>query len=203
MIKKIKITNFLIITLTTALLLSQSVTAFAYETLNNHKLNGGVGNYGYSNRSYYITSSASNYYSAISSAMSDWIHTTSRLGITTPISYVNTTTQSSSVMDIYAGSYSYYPYTDTNAWTEFWTYSTQQNPNNNNWGWNKIYINIYNTSSYSPDIQKGVAAHEMGHCFGLDENNSNQYSIMCQMGSGRAVTESQYDDANGVNYLYK
>ncbi|WP_157629732.1 hypothetical protein [Clostridium cellulovorans] len=31
---------------------------YAYNTFNNYKLNGGVGNYGYANRYYYIDSTA-------------------------------------------------------------------------------------------------------------------------------------------------
>lgn len=179
-----------------------NISASAYVTMGNHVLNGGVGNYGYSKRNFYITSSASGYSSQIRAAMSDWIYTTSRLGITTPISFVETSTQKSSVMDIYAGSYTSYPYNSANAWTEFWIYSTQVSPHSQNWGWNKIYLNSYNMSSYSSTTKKGVVAHEMGHAFGLNENNSNRNSVMCQMGSGRAVTASTADDLNGINYLY-
>jgi len=183
-------------------MLIPNTKAFAYVTLNNHTLNGGVGNYGNNNRHYFITGGAAGYTTQINDAMHDWVYTTSRLGITTPISYVRTYTQSASVMDIYADWYDMYPYEDWNAWTEFWKYGTQLNPNNENWGWNKIYINIYSASNYALTIRKGIVAHEMGHCFGLNENNANQYSVMCQMGYGRQVTSAQPDDLNGINYLY-
>ncbi len=135
--KKLKFS--LLFTLLVCLLLSQSANVFAadYYTFNNHVLNGGVGNYGYNNRYYFITSSASGYTSLIDAAMNDWIYTTSRLGVTTPISFVKTGTQSSSVMDVYAGNY-YDSSSGIAGFTTFWTYSTQQDPNNNNWGWGKI-----------------------------------------------------------------
>jgi len=70
------------------------------------------------------------------------------------------------------------------------------------WGWGKITINTYNTSSKSSWGKEGVIAHEMGHVFGLDENNSNPYTVMCQEGSGRAVNNAQAGDLRGINYLY-
>lgn len=76
-------------------------TVYAYNTYNQHKLTYGVGNYGKDTKHYFITSSASGYASYINTAMSEWVNTTSSMGVTTPISYTKTTTQSSSRMDIY------------------------------------------------------------------------------------------------------
>jgi len=39
----------------------------------------------------------------------------------------------------------------------------------------------------------------IGHCFGLDDNNSNTHSIMCQEGSGRAVNTVQQCDNDAFN----
>ena len=47
--------------------------------------------------------------------------------------------------------------------------------------------------------QKAVVAHEMGHVWGLDENNSNSKSIMCQSAYGRSVTTVQKVDNNAFN----
>jgi len=184
------------------LLFFNSEQFLAYNTLNDHVINGGVGDYGYTNRYYFITSSAAGYASEIKSAMNDWIYTTQRLGITTPISYKQTTSQKSSVMDIYACYSSNYPYCNANAWTEFWRYQNGVSPFYQNWGWNKIYLNSYNMNNKTSILKKGVIAHEMGHCFGLNENNTNPFSIMCQSGYGRRVTAAQADDLYGINYLY-
>jgi Matrixin len=176
-------------------------SASAYNTFNNHVLNGGVGNYGNNKRYYYITSSASSYESLIDQAMNEWIYTTERVGITTPISYRKTTTMSQSVMDIYAGSY-YPSYMGVLGETEFWKYDTKLDPYQENWGWNKIKLNNPNFNNLNSTDRKGTIAHEMGHAFGLAHNNSNPYAIMCQLGYGRKVSNSQADDLHGINYLY-
>ncbi len=187
--------------LITTMLLSQSTVALAFTTFNNHVLNGGVGNYGYNNRYYYITSSAGGYSSLITSAMNDWIYTTSRLGITTPVSFLRTYTQSSSVMDIYAGYYKDPSYGIV-GYTTFWIYGTQIDPMASNWGWGKIRLNQPNYDWLSAYDKQGTAAHEMGHVMGLNENNSNPGSVMCQLAYGRYVNSAQADDCNGINYLY-
>ena len=66
---------------------------YAFNTFNQHKLIYGVGDYGKDTQHYFITSSASNYTSYIDTAMSEWVNTTSSMGVTTPISYTRTTTQ--------------------------------------------------------------------------------------------------------------
>lgn len=56
---------------------------YAYNTYNQHKLTYGVGNYGKDTQHYFITSSASGYASYINTAMSEWVNTTSSMGVTT------------------------------------------------------------------------------------------------------------------------
>lgn len=58
-------------------------TVYAYNTYNQHKLKYGVGNYGKDTQHYFITSSASGYASYINTAMSEWVNTTSSMGVTT------------------------------------------------------------------------------------------------------------------------
>ena len=58
-------------------------TVYAYNTYNQHKLTYGVGNYGKDTQHYFITSSASGYASYINTAMSEWVNTTSSMGLTT------------------------------------------------------------------------------------------------------------------------
>jgi len=47
-----------------------------------------------------------------------------------------------------------------------------------------------------------VTAYEFGHVLGLDENNSNKNSIMCQIGGGRKVNRPQKIDSEEVVELY-
>lgn len=52
------------------------------------------------------------------------------------------------------------------------------------------------------NFKKATAAHELGHVFGLAENNSNPYSIMCQNASGRKVSVPMYVDLIQVRNMY-
>lgn len=65
-------------------------------TFGDHTINGGVGNYGYTNRYYWIHNAFSSTYEAyIKKAVSQWVHTTDSLGVTTPISIKKTSTLNS------------------------------------------------------------------------------------------------------------
>lgn len=171
-----------------------------YITFDDHILTGGVGNYGYSTRYYYVDSSALSYSTIIPTAVGRWVNTSTVL--TTPISVHNTSIKSSSVIDVYATTNKLLA---ANAYTSFFRYSSSIDPMISNWGWTEITINksYCNSSFLSTQEQIGVLAHELGHCFGLNENNNNKNSIMCQSASGRLVTSPQYCDLLGINYLYK
>ncbi len=173
--------------------------AFGYRLLG-HRLKYGVGDCGASTQYYYIDSSAWAFAPTCESAMSDWVHTTSRLGITTPISYKRTTVKSSSRMDIYSKSY-VFP-SGVLAGTQFFNGSTLADPSVTDWVWGKIAFDQPYYSQLSNFNMKGTASHEMGHVMGLNENNSNIYAVMCQLGCGRVVCNAQKDDLAGINYLY-
>jgi hypothetical protein len=169
-------------------------------------LGNGVGiyylqrDYGANDRYYYITSSASGHEGDITSAMWDWIHTTSRLGITTPICWLRTYTQIYSVMDIY-NSYYYDPATGIAATTELILNGAVINPYITNWNWGKIKLNTPLFDPLSDFNEKGTIAHEMGHIMGLGHTvYTNQ--IMCTLGAGRTVNACQDNDCAGINYLY-
>ena len=182
---------------------SASASASA-DKIGDYVLNGGVGNWGYSTRNFYITSSASGYESVIQDAMDSWIYTTSRLGVSTSISWSRTYTQSSSYMDFYYGQY--YS-SDFLAVTTFWLYQTQIYPSTQNWGWGKIQLNPSSTTTggfnnLSAYNKQGTAAHEIGHVFGLADTNTITSSIMCQLGYGRAVNEPQVCDLIPIQEMY-
>lgn len=195
------------------LLVGASVPAYAYNTFGGYTLNGGVGNYGYSTRNYWIDDSASGYTSLIDDAVSSWVHTTSRLGITTPISLSRTTTKSSSYFDVYLsvipGS------SNTVAGTYLFVKNVGCiNPNLNediaqNWSWAEIRLNSNvfpnltgNSYLSAGEKRQGTVAHEFGHAMGLAHSNDNPGVIMCQLQYGRRVYLPTVDDANGINSLY-
>lgn len=76
-------------------------SVFAYNTYNQHVLINGVGDYGRNSQQYFIDSSASGYATHITNAMNEWIYTTSYWGISTPISFVKTTSMANSRIDLY------------------------------------------------------------------------------------------------------
>lgn len=195
--------RLLVTAVATAVLMiaASPVAAHAYVRYG-YKLKYGVGNYGASDQHYWVDSSASGYLSTIDSAMNDWVYTTSRLGITTPISYTRTSVKTSSRMDIYAVSSIAGAPPGALAQTTWYNGTTLADPTTTNWVWGKIRIIKPTYDGLSAFNKKGTASHEMGHVMGLGENNTMPGSVMCQLGYGRTVNNAQKDDANGINAIY-
>ena len=154
------------------------------------RLNGGVGNWGRNTRYYWVDSSASNWNSEITAAYNSWINTNKILR--TPISWAQTSTKSN-------GTVEFYVYNESDGAcgaTYHYRYSSKVNPTNENWGWCIVYYN----SQYN--VGKSVFAHEIGHTMGLNENNGDVNSIMCQYSHGRVARAPSYDDLSGINAMY-
>lgn len=184
-------------------------TAHAYKDYADHKLKYGVGAYGSNNQHYYVTSSAMPYESSIDSAICDWIYTTSRIGVTTPISYTQTSVQANSRMDIYAGAY--WPSSSGIKGAAYWMSGSSPVPGGDgvtsttgpltDWVWGKIKLNNPNFSNLGTWDRKGVVAHEMGHVFGLAHVTATNV-IMWNYSASRSVNTARKDDLNGINHLY-
>lgn len=197
-LKKNKRKGIISLSVLTGLMLLQVTPAFAYITFSDNVLIGGV-----NGRHYYVTKATdSKYIAPINNAMADWQSATGNL-----VSFTRTydTYEVPSQATLRAKSYPNYPYTNVNGETEFYNKEIDMdsiNPEYCNWQYTQIILNTYNIQNYSSDRIKGVVAHEMGHTLGLDENNSNPGSIMCQEASGRNVTQPQSDDVAGIKHLY-
>lgn len=190
----------LLLVITCALYLPSA--AGAYVTFNGHVLKGGVGSWGVADRYYYVFEGAQGYTSAIPNAVTDWSNTGTRIGVTTPVTWLKTTSQSASVMFIHAANY-FGSGSGIIAETDFWTSGgAEVDEYSSNWHHGRIRLNTPVFESLSTYKREGSVAHEMGHVMGLDENNSKPGSVMCQLGSGRTVNNAQKDDANGINHLY-
>ncbi|MCI7803503.1 MAG: matrixin family metalloprotease [Oscillospiraceae bacterium] len=85
---------------------------------------------------------------------------------------------------------------DTLAETTFFYSSNSISPTSSNWNMCKIKLNLnYN-------IPTDTITHEFGHVFGLDENNDDPTSIMCQTRYGRTATRPSNTDIAMLNGLY-
>lgn len=202
-----KITSFCIALSITTSLISMSSLAISEtcshgnRTFNDMQLSGGVGQYGQYRRYYWISSNVdSSYTTPILNAFSNWVDTSSNPGVTTSISIYNTSSQSSSSIDIYKQSFS----GNTTGMTEFWLYSDEvTDPSSQNWGWNKILINCSLTSSYSTSKKTGLVAHELGHAMGLSHQPKNpSSSIMYNYDDNRALSRPGTVDCNNINHIY-
>lgn len=181
--------KLMIFVLTFTFIFSFSINSFAYN-LFPYELTGGVGNWGYSKRYFWIDSSASDISFTIYNAYYSWINTSDILS--TPISWRDTDDKSSGIVELYT----YNEDDGANGYTTFWKYGNGVSPNVENWGWCQIYYN----NNYNAG--QATLAHEIGHTMGHNENNSNKDSIMCQEYYGRRVSTPQYDDLAGINAKY-
>ena len=184
-----------------------AVSANAYVIIGK-RLVGGVGNSGNNTRYYWLSNGAQNYTSTINAAMYSWNHTASTPGVTTKIWFQPVASKTNSVMDIYI-------YNNTEgALGETFFYGTAHdntskiNPIYVNWTWRKIYLYTNNFSattlrSSSGHTLESTTAHEMGHVFGLNENNSKPSTIMAQATTRKtSVQGPAKDDCNGINAMY-
>ncbi len=163
----------------------------------NTKLTGGV-----RGRRYYVGMTAEDFASDIQYAINGWSQDNT-------ISFSRTSVSTQSVMDIYFMERS--PSMDqARAYTLYFNTSKQEVPNNSegdplyDWYYCQIWINKSAAEVLVPNTStsRATIAHEMGHVFGLDENNDNPYSIMCQYGHGRLTNNVQDCDRNGVKRIY-
>ena len=189
--KKFKI----IVTLLVAFIMLSTSTVSTYAaskayTLLPYSLNGGVGNWGYNKRYYWLDSSASKISDKILDSYNAWIYTSDILE--TPISWRRTTTKSNGTVEFYT----YNNADNCNGYTSFWLYNDAVRPRQENWGWCMIYYNNHYNGG------KGTIAHEIGHTMGLDENNTNPNTVMCQASSGRKVSTPKLGDLKGINAKY-
>ncbi|MBQ3783946.1 MAG: matrixin family metalloprotease [Lachnospiraceae bacterium] len=173
-------------------------------TFYDHTLNGGVGNYGYNDRYYWISSSFnSTYTKRIKNAVRDWVYTTDSVGVTTPISLVNTSTKSQSVFDVYPSDLG----NRILGLTQFYLHGgSSVDPEKKNWSYTKIYINTSELDNsiygFTPIQKRATIEHEFGHAMGLSHRNTKPESIMCQSGHERTAEKPIKSDCNNINHLY-
>jgi hypothetical protein len=188
-----------------------------YETYSDHKINGGVGNYGSYQRPYWIAPSITQSYphwsttftnagvsyggGYIGATVRDWNNTLNDIGIATPVSINKVTSESASVYRFHnlslAGT------TIGKTYWKSWTSKPNVTPTNSNWDWAIIYLDCAYMSGHVTDAQaKGTSGHELGHAMGLAHRNSTPGSLMCQIQHGRVVNTPRSHECDTINHLY-
>lgn len=124
-------------------------------------------------------------------------------GWSNPLSFVAASSNSGTMMDIYTKTSSFWSsQTGILAETRFYNINSQQMSPTTNYRFTQIYLNDSTMHNIGAERMKGTIAHEIGHTLGLNENNGNVNSIMCQTGSGRAVQTVQQIDNSVIVNLY-
>ena len=185
-----KFKSFLAILFVLTLVFSLVVipSASAYNIIGKRMI-GGI-----RNRYFWFDSSVTGYWSTpFYNGINRWYNTS------TYYAFTETSNRNSSQVDFYTYSLADNAY----GYTEFFISTGNQiNPAVTDWKFCDIKLNRYYLQSTTTDFDSGVVCHEIGHTIGLNENNTNKHSIMCQSAYGRLVTSPGSDDVAGTNYLY-
>ena len=162
---------------------------------------GGYMSRGVDSMCYYVDSTASSYTSYINTGISRWTN-----GGHSPSDFINMTAVSSN----YATAVDYYAQGNEDFLTYYVLAETSYFASNgmgcSSWG-PYYYAEIRINNDEMPDCTSyekiGTMAHEFGHALGLDENNSDTSSIMCQLSSGRTVNTVSDEEYATVVSIYE
>lgn len=122
-----------------------------------------------------------------------------------PIVFVAASSNAGTMMDIYSKSDTFWP---TNvrsgilAETRFYDGSGTRLYPTVDYVYTEIFINDTTMHNLNVDNMRGTITHEIGHALGLDHNNNNPNSIMCQTSSHRVAQTVQEIDNTAVVNLY-
>ncbi|MBQ3546528.1 MAG: hypothetical protein IJA34_16315 [Lachnospiraceae bacterium] len=147
---------------------------------------GGIGEYGESSRKWCFSSNNVYYMACAKLALDSWMDTSVN-GMANYISFVQTSNESQATLKIIISADG--ETCGYNGKTNFFFNYGRVLPNASPWDRAVVTYNTTNgvISEYESEAITSVFAHEIGHAFGLDENNSNTNSIMCQWDEGRSV----------------
>lgn len=184
----------LLVILLLSLLFAQS--SYAYY-LFGKKLN-----YGVYNRAYYVGMSSPSYVNPTVAAVADWNWAVnpSDNGSGVDVLFWWTTNMSEASIRFWGENL------PTQTWTGltrfFSSNGNQISPSQYNWSYSSIIFNTDNAPAGQYNYMKAIAAHEMGHAFGLAHNSYDTGVIMYPYWNICTATSPTADDVSGVVGLY-
>ncbi len=154
---------------------------------------------GVSNMYYYVDSSAEGYTYLINNAVDNWVDTGYGWN---PIYMSPVASNYATDVDFYARFGDELEAT-TIAKTSFYDINEGRvSASESDWFFAKIEINVKVINTLREEVQQGTIAHELGHAFGLEHQNKNINSIMCQFSCGRKMHRVDEISHNAINTLY-
>ena len=166
------------------------------------QLIGGLGEYGENERNWYFRGNSVYYLACAEYAMKMWEDTETN-GIANYISFEKT--KDSLDAEIFITISSDGSDARYNGYTVHTLNRGSVDPRHTSWDTADIVYN--NTNGYIDSsksyLVSAVIAHEIGHAFGLDENNANRNSIMCQWQAGRTAVSPTCNDIWSAICVYK
>lgn len=155
---------------------------------------------GVSNTCYYIDSSASGYTNFIDGAANNWEIT--GFGYN-PIYMTKVSSSYATHMDIYGKHDSWFSEESMlGQTTHYSSNSYLMWPDEGNWFFTIICIDVDDFPLLTVGDQQGTIAHEMGHAFGLKHYDNNRYSIMYPYVDTSLTTVIQQCDHDAINIKY-
>lgn len=190
---------FLMLGICSTILLSSVV--FADVPRNYFELQRGI-----SRMCYYVDSSANDYVDLINTGIRRW--TQSGYSPSGVITMIPVSSTSATDVDIYVEPSHYFSSSTILGKTYFFTKNGVQFPEYppypaDSYYYTEIHLHEENVEARGDIEWIGTTAHEIGHVFGLAENNDEPDHIMCQTGSGRTTSTVHSEEYAMVISLYE